>query len=160
MLSGFELYPRWVPLNHSGSIICETSSPLLLLVWEARMKLNSKKSLESLVSLPSFFGYLGKGTKDTAEHVIMNKIFIYVRACLNKDFVHSSPIGLTSVRNVPKFKVTANWSRDTFQPMRRCACVYQQTNQNIAPVIKNFQNSGRSRTELKMSLQYSSRFHI
>ena len=26
-------------------------------------------------------------------------------------------------------------------------CVYQQTNQNIAPVIKNFQNNGRSRTE-------------
>ena len=60
----------------------------------ARTKLNSKKSLESLVSLPSFFGYLGKGTKDTAEHVIMNKIFIYARACLNKDFVYSGPIGL------------------------------------------------------------------
>ena len=28
------------------------------------------------------------------------------------------------------------------------------------PVIKNFQNSERSRTELKMSLQFSSRFHI
>ena len=51
-------------------------------------------------------------------------------------------------------------SRDTFQPMRRRACVYQQTNQNIAPVIKNFQNSGRSRTELKMCLQYLSRFHM
>ena len=48
------------------------------------MKLNSKKSLESLLSLPSFFGYLGKGTKDTAEHVIMNKIFIYARPCVNK----------------------------------------------------------------------------
>ena len=31
--------------------------------------------------------------------------------------------------------------------MRRRVCVYQQTNQNIAPVIKNFQNSERSRTE-------------
>ena len=51
------------------------------------------------------------------------------------------------VRNIPKFKDMANWSRDTFQPMRRRACVYQQTNQNIAPVIKNFQNNGRSRTE-------------
>ena len=29
--------------NHPGSIICETSSPLLLLLWVARMKLNSKK---------------------------------------------------------------------------------------------------------------------
>ena len=56
------------------------------------------------------------------------------------------------VRNIPKFKDRASWSRDTFQPMRRRACVYQQTNQNIAPVIKNFQNNGRSRrTELKMS---------
>ena len=52
-----------------------------------------------------------------------------------------------AVRNIPKFKDRANWSRYTFQPMRRRACVYQQTNQNIAPVIKNFQNSGRSRTE-------------
>ena len=65
-----------------------------------------------------------------------------------------------TVRNMPKFKDRANWSRDTFQPIRRRACVYQQINQNIAPVIKNFQNSGCSRKELKMSLQYSSRFHI
>ena len=52
-----------------------------------------------------------------------------------------------SVRNIPKLKDRANWSRDTFQPKRRRACVYQQTNQNIAPVIKNFQNNGWSRTE-------------
>ena len=67
---------------------------------------------------------------------------------------------LLPVRNIPKFKDRANWSRNTFQPMRRHACVYQHTNQNIAPVIKNFHNSGRSRTELKMSLRYSFRFHI
>ena len=36
---------------------------------------------------------------------------------------------------------------DTFQQMRRRTCVYQQTNQNIAPVIKNFQNNGQSQTE-------------
>ena len=65
-----------------------------------------------------------------------------------------------TVRNMPKFKDRANWSRDTFQPIRRRACVYLQINQNIAPVNKKFQNSGWSRTELKMSLQYSSRFHI
>ena len=53
----------------------------------------------------------------------------------------------STVRNIPKFKDRANWSRDTFQPMRRRACVYQQTNQNIAPVIKIFQNNGQSRTE-------------
>ena len=57
--------------NHPGSIICETSSPLLLLLWVARTKLNSKKSLESFLSLPPIFGYLGKGTKNTAEHVIL-----------------------------------------------------------------------------------------
>ena len=39
------------------------------------------------------------------------------------------------------------YRRDTFQPMRRRACVYQKTNQNIAPVIKNFHNSARSRTK-------------
>ena len=32
-----------------------------------------------------------------------------------------------------------------FQPMRRRACVYQQTNQNIAAVIKYFQ---KQRTQL------------
>ena len=89
-------------------------------------------------------------------------------ACLNSLFsghvCHNRLFRLQAldlaVRNIPKFKDRASWSRDTFQPMRRRACVYQQTNQNIAPVIKNFQNNGRSRTELKMSLQYSSRFHI
>ena len=59
-----------------------------------------------------------------------------------------------AVRDIHIFKDRASWSRDTFQPMRRRA------NQNIASVIKNFHNSGRSRTELKMSLQYLSRFHI
>ena len=55
----------------------------------------------------------------------------------------------TAVRNIPKFKDRASWSHDTFQPMRRHACVYRQTNQNITPVLKNFQNNGRSRrTEL------------
>ena len=31
--------------------------------------------------------------------------------------------------------------------MRRRACVYQQTNQNIAPVIKNFQNNGQVKND-------------
>ena len=39
----------------------------------------------------------------------------------------------------------------TFQPMRRRACVYQHTNQNIALVIKNFHNSGRRRTESNLT---------
>ena len=62
------------------------------------------------------------------------------------------------VRNIPKFKDRANWSRDTFQPMRRRPCVYQQTNQNIAPVIKNFQNNGRSRTESVIVSSFSGIF--
>ena len=62
------------------------------------------------------------------------------------------------VRNIPKFKDRANWSRDTFQPMRRRPCVYQQTNQNIAPVIKNFQNNGRSRTESVIVSRFSGIF--
>ena len=79
--------------NDSDSIICETSSPLLLVLF-GRRKLNSKTSLEIFLSLSSIFGYLGKKTKNTAEHVIMNKFVIYARACVNKDFVHSGSIGL------------------------------------------------------------------
>ena len=87
--------------NHSGSIICETSSPLLLLVWVARTKrLNSKKSLESFLSLPSILGYLGKETKNTDEHIIMNKIFIYARPCVNKDFVHSDGTWIGQARAI------------------------------------------------------------
>ena len=58
----------------------------------------------------------------------------------------------------PKFKDRANWSRDTFQPMRGRACVYQQTNQNIASVIKNFQNNGQSRTESVIVSRFSGIF--
>ena len=54
-----------------------------------------------------------------------------------------NPGAISSVQNIPKFKDRANWSRDTFQPIRRCACVCQQTNQNIAPVIKNFKRADR-----------------
>ena len=50
----------------------------------ARTKLNSKKSLESFLPLPSIFGYFGKGTKNTAEHVL---------SYLRKGFVHSGSIG-------------------------------------------------------------------
>ena len=60
----------------------------------AKTKLNSKESLESLLSLPSIFGYLRKEKKNTAEHVITKKIFIHARACVNKDFVHSGSIRL------------------------------------------------------------------
>ena len=62
-----------------------------------------------------------------------------------------------AVRNIPKFKDRANWSRDTFQPMRRRACVYQQTNQNIAPVIKIFKTTdgvGQNQSSFRGSQAY------
>ena len=37
------------------------------------------QKLESFLSLPSIFGYLGKETKNTAEHVIMKKKTFYLR---------------------------------------------------------------------------------
>ena len=101
-------------------------------------------------------------TGDKRTHAQINPpkncIIYTLRPCLSSvDCI----LGQWPVQNIPKFKDRASWSCDTFQPMRRRACVYQQTNQNIAPVLKNFQNNGRSRrTELKMSLQYSSGFHI
>ena len=65
---------------------------------------------------------------------------------------------LLPVLNIPKFKERANWSRDTFQPMRRRACAYQNTNQNINMLIKNFHNSGRSRTESAIVSRFSGIF--
>ena len=37
---------------------------------------------------------IGKETKNTAEQVIMKKIFIYARASVNKEIVHSGSVGL------------------------------------------------------------------
>ena len=39
------------------------------------------------------FRYLVKETKNTTKHIVINKIFIYALACVNKDFVHSGSIG-------------------------------------------------------------------
>ena len=50
---------------------------------------------------------------------------------------------LFSVLIIPKFRDSANWSRDTVQPMRRDACVYQ----NVDQVLKNFHSGGWSQTE-------------
>ena len=50
---------------------------------------------------------------------------------------------LFSVRIIPKFRDSANWSRDTVQPMRRHAFVYQ----NVDQVLKNFHSGRRSQTE-------------
>ena len=43
------------------------------------------------------------------------------------NYLFPSPL---PVRNIPKFKDRANWSRDTFQPMRRRACVYRNKSIN------------------------------
>ena len=59
-----------------------------------------------------------------------------------------------TVRNIPKFKDWANWSRDTFQPMRRRVCVYQQTNQNIAAVIKTADGVGQNQSSFRGSQAY------
>ena len=67
---------------------------------------------------------------------------------------------IKSVWNIPKFKDRANWSRDTFQPMRRRACVYQNTNQNINMLIKTFHKSGQSRTESVVVSRLSGIFQI
>ena len=56
----------------------------------------------------------------------------------------------------PNLRTGSNWSRDTVQPMRRRACVYQI----IDPVIKNFDTSRQSWTDFKIRLQCSSGFHI
>ena len=37
---------------------------------------------------------IGKETKNTAEQVIMKKIFIYARASVKKEIVHSGSVGL------------------------------------------------------------------
>ena len=44
-----------------------------------------------------------------------------------------------SVRNIPKRRDRANWSRDTVQPMRRRAFVYQ----NIDQMLKMFSQRRR-----------------
>ena len=49
--------------NHSGCITCETASPLLLLLWVARTKPNSKKSLESFFIIVVDFWVLRKRDK-------------------------------------------------------------------------------------------------
>ena len=47
------------------------------------------------------FGYLGKETKNTAEHFIIKNIFIYARACVNKEVIrHSGSLGLISGKHV------------------------------------------------------------
>ena len=66
-----------------------------------------------------------------------------------------------TVRNIPKFKDRTSWSRDTFQPMRRRACVYQQTNQNIniaavqwSKIFKTAEGVGQNQSSFRGSQAY------
>ena len=63
----------------------------------ARTKLNSEKRSRKLFfsHCRQFIWYLAKETKNTTKHIIMKKVFIYARVCVNKDFVLSGSIGLT-----------------------------------------------------------------
>ena len=63
--------------------------------------LKKKKKKVSFSSLPSIFGYLGKETINIAEHVIMKKI--YLRAFVNKEFVHGGLIGLIQGKHAGPF---------------------------------------------------------
>ena len=77
--------------------------------------------------------------------------------CMQMSLVMSMPFifrDVSTVRNIPKFKDRANWSRDTFQPMRRRVCVYQQTNQNIAAVIKTADGVGQNQSSFRGSQAY------
>ena len=52
-----------------------------------------------------------------------------------------------SVRDIPKFRDRANWSRDTVQPMRKRGFAYQNINQ----VLQNF---SQWRTEANRALLF------
>ena len=59
-------------------------------------ELNSKTARKFFIFAVDFWvlSCQDKGMKNTAEHVIMKKIFIYRQACINKVFVHSGSIGI------------------------------------------------------------------
>ena len=60
------------------------------------LKLNSKNARKFFHHCRGCLGtylVLRKRTKNAAEHVMMKKILIYARECVNKDFVHSGLIG-------------------------------------------------------------------
>ena len=78
-------------LNDSGSIICETSSPLLLLVWVARRSI--PKMLASFSSLPSIFGYLVLKQRDEKHNWTRHhEKTLYLRTG-----VHTGSVGLVSI---------------------------------------------------------------
>ena len=144
-------------LTNAFAAISRISSFASTFVW-AHGILASSIHITSVIVSCAFVNFWKKSRRFIHSHVLL--LIDDLATCFFSKMIFLN-LNSWTVRNIPKFKDRASWSRDVFQPMRRRPCVYQQTNQNIAPVIKNFQNNGRSRrTELKMSLQYSSRFHI
>ena len=75
--------------NDSGSTFCRKHLHHFCL-WIEWLEAKFQKNLERFSLLPSIFEHLvlrEKKTRNTAEHVIHEKkIFIYARACENKDF--------------------------------------------------------------------------
>ena len=73
-------------MNHSGFIIiCETSSPLLLLVWVARTKLNFKKKYRKFFIVAVDFGVLRK-RDEKHSWTRHNEKNLYLRT---EEYVHS-----------------------------------------------------------------------
>ena len=68
----------------------------------------------------------------------------YLHFAERRSFTHSPLHYNISVRNIPKFNDRANWSRDTFQPMRRRACVYSKHKSKHHPSDQKF---SQQRTE-------------
>ena len=84
-------------LNDSGSIICETSSPLLLLVWVAKRSI--PKMLASFSSLPSIFGYLVLKQRDEKHNWTRHhEKNLYLRTGVHSGSVSVSIWSLRSLR--------------------------------------------------------------
>ena len=78
-------------LNDSGSIICETSSPLLLLVWVAKRSIT--KMLASFSSLPSIFRYLVLKQRDGKHNWTRH----HEKNLYSRTGVQSGSVGLVSI---------------------------------------------------------------
>ena len=102
----------------------------------------------------------------TTEHITANECIFFLAFFLSfelkqKLFRSRFLKSASPVRNIPKFKDRANWSCDTFQPMRRRACVYQQTNQNMIKHRCCDQIFSKQRTESdKISHRFEALRHI
>ena len=82
----------------------------------------------------------------------------YLHFAERRSFTHSPLHYNISVRNIPKFNDRANWSRDTFQPTRRRACVYSKHKSKHHPSDQKF---SQQRTESdRISHRFEALRHI